>query len=501
MNNKSAIVFGITGEQGQYVARGLLADGSYDNIYGVTHSIDNDRVAALEKMLAVPVLPHLNTTDDTDTAADVDDTADVTRNVKKQCIHLLQADVSNATSLQHIFTTPKSSSSIDIFLVTTTDLPPVDSTDASLHDCEEREYQTIQLFFDTLKEVHIRQCNNGDVITRRVVFSTLENVRSLVEWMELHNIPDGLTNIKPLEDGGIVPHFTGKGRGGEYALELLHGVSNPWMGKDLQDSPTAVPSLVPGLSVTCITLPFLHSNFVASAAPLPAVSTRKGEQPTQWSIEACLGDPLHKLDMLSVSDLQYIVPVLFRLCNVYMGRNVRLSAEKITMEEVASQFADLFGKDVIYAPLTLEEMQGMELEGVIPCVESFGQMCVYLSSEYGNRGDVEVTREIMAVVGREPQTFGDWLLTHSDEEAFERVGLTVDGEFDASGLNSNGVVRFVLLSRLIFHHLTYVAFYLFSKTNQLRGSLQCNLHARKIGHQGLVGRQTQRIHCTCLYLQ
>jgi hypothetical protein len=55
-------------------------------------------------------------------------------------------------------------------------------------------------------------------------------------------------------------------------------------------------------------------------------------------------------------------------------------------------------------------------------------MCVYWSSEFGNRGDVEVTREIVAEVGREPQTFGDWLLTHSDEEAFERVGLTVDGE-------------------------------------------------------------------------
>jgi hypothetical protein len=64
----------------------------------------------------------------------------------------------------------------------------------------------------------------------------------------------------------------------------------------------------------------------------------------------------------------------------------------------------------------------------VPGAESFSQMCLYLSSEWGNRGDVEMTREIMKCVNREPQTFMDWLLTHSDEGAFERVGLTVDGE-------------------------------------------------------------------------
>ena len=132
------------------------------------------------------------------------------------------------------------------------------------------------------------------------------------------------------------------------------------------------------------------------------------------------------MDMLSVSDLQYIVPVLFQNREKYQGRNIRLSAQKITMDEVAYQFADLFGKDVIYSPLTVEEMSSLEMPGA----PAFAQMCQYLASSYANRGDVEETREIMKEFGeREPQTFQDWLLTHSDEKAFEKVGLTVDGTF------------------------------------------------------------------------
>jgi hypothetical protein len=265
MNNKAAIIFGISGEQGQHVARGLLSDPSYIIIYGVTHSIEDHR-EAIERQLGVSVLPLLPRHDDGGDADGVDDTT----SDKKQCIHLLEGNLSNATSLQRIFTAPtslhssncsssSSITSIDIFLVTTTDLPPDDSTDASLHDCEEREYQTIKLFFDTLKDVHLNQNRNDNV---GVVFSTLENVRSLVEYMKRHPElykDDLLTNMKPLDDGGIVPHFTGKGRGGEYALRLIHGVPDPWTAVAdskqeygllslEQQSRVAVPSLIPGLT-------------------------------------------------------------------------------------------------------------------------------------------------------------------------------------------------------------------------------------------------------------
>ena len=408
--SKVAIIFGISGEQGLTVARGILNDGSYQVIYGVTHSIAK-HLHHIKRQLDVHVVlpPHMNNSTTT------------TNTNNKRCLLLQEADLSNATSLKAIFQTVQGQS-IDIFLVTTTDLPPPDSADASLHDSEEREYQTIKQFFDTLKQVHEQQPKEGKV-ERHVVFSTLENVRGLVKWLELHHNNEKLAHLKPLDDGGIVPHYTSKGRGGEYALSLIHGAPSPWKTdtKSLQ-STVAYPSIVPGLNVTLITLPFLYSNFTASAVPLPDVCPASG-QPTQWSISAYLGDSTHRIEMLSVSDLQYIVPALFRT-KEYSGQNIHLSSEKITMDYVARQFADLFGKDVIYAPLTVEEMNVMDIEGA----ECFAQMCQYLASPWGNRGDVELTRDIMGKVGREPQTFSDWLLTHSDEEAFEQVGLTVDGE-------------------------------------------------------------------------
>lgn len=394
------------------MAHGLLNDGTYDKVYGVTHSIQDHRVD-IERFLGVDVVLPRD-----------DRAADCEGGVVGTYLHLLEADLSSGTSLKSVFRSVQGSS-VDIFLVTTTDLPPADSTDASLHDCEEREYQTIKVFFDVLKDVHVQQWNDGDQVERHVVFSTLENVRGLVEWLEAHDTDEQLA-ILPSEDGGIVPHYTGKGRGGEYALSLVHGVPNPWETDDLDSilySSKAVPSVIPGLSVTLITLPFLHSNFTASAVPLPTICV-SSRQPTQWSIEACLGDSTHKMDMLSVSDLQYIVPILFREHMPYQGRNIRLSAEKITMDQVAWQFADLFGKDVVYSPLTVDEIEKMD----VPGAESFAQMCQYLSSEWGKRGDVELTKDIMEKAKRVPQTFQDWLLTHSDDAAFEKVGLTVDGK-------------------------------------------------------------------------
>jgi hypothetical protein len=81
----------------------------------------------------------------------------------------------------------------------------------------------------------------------------------------------------------LVPCFDpllGKGRGGEEAVEMLESV--------------------PGLTLTLVTLPFLHSNFLGFFTPLP------NEGRTQWTISACFGDH-SSIDMFSVSDLSYVV--------------------------------------------------------------------------------------------------------------------------------------------------------------------------------------------------
>ena len=127
--------------------------------------------------------------------------------------------------------------------------------------------------------------------------------------------------------------------------------------------------------------------------------------------------------MFSISDLKYIVPTLFEQYEKYQGRTIKLSGEKLAMDQVAFLFSDLFGKDIIYSPLTLEEMSLLD----IPEVPAFAQMCQYLASSYADH-DLEETKALMSASGREPQTFNDWLLSHSDEESFEKVGLNSDGK-------------------------------------------------------------------------
>mmetsp|Transcript_45106 Transcript_45106/g.94614 ORF Transcript_45106/g.94614 Transcript_45106/m.94614 type:complete len:784 (+) Transcript_45106:71-2422(+) len=422
VSGKAALVFGISGDQGQAVARGLLASSSYHHVYAVTRDISKDRVEAIAKSIPVSLNNDEEAGDD-----------DIAHDSVAKHVTIIQADLNNATSIRQAFVRTRAT---DIFLVTTTDVPTEGAAMGSFRESEELEYDSIKSFFDVLVDVHNKEWGDeggAAKLERHVVFSTLDNVRGLVEWLEKHkgtnaiscgeDDTNDLLNMKPLDDGGIVPHYSGKGRGGEYALSLIHGIPDPWTSSNSLKLPWTnatepIASLIPGLTVTLITLPFLHTNFALSAVPLPANSEGRT---TQWSISACLGDSSHPIDMFSVSDLRYIVPTLFEHSDKYQGRVIKLSGEKITMDEVALGFSDLFGKDIIYSPLTLEEMNLLD----IPEAPAFAQLCQYLASRYADH-DVEETKSILQQCGREPQSFQDWLLSHSDMEAFEKVGLTLD---------------------------------------------------------------------------
>ncbi|KAL7542655.1 hypothetical protein ACHAXR_011962 [Thalassiosira sp. AJA248-18] len=445
INNNVALVFGISGDQGQSVASGLLAAGSYSRIYGVTRDVSRDRIEAIAKRMSVPVEVDDGAAGDNTLAGD---------SVAKH-VTIIDADLNNAASLRRVFVRSRAT---DIFLVTTTDVPTEGAAMGSFHESEELEYESIKTFFDVLVEVHKKEWTEGEGanmrLERHVIFSTMDNVKGLVEFLELHagaytndDIND-LRSMKPLDDGGIVPHFSGKGRGGEYALKLIHGVADPWKRPptpELLKSPwmndsAPTPSIISGLSLTLIKLPFLHYNFALSAVPLPTTSEGRA---TQWSISTCLGDPSNPLDMFSVSDLKYIAPTLFQQFEQYQGRTIKLTGEKITMDEVAYEFSDLFGKDIIYSPLTLEEMSMLN----IPEGRAFSQMCQYLASPYSDH-DLKETRAIMSACGRDPQTFHSWLLSHSDEKTFEKVGLTSDATpiqcvavFNALSLQGESVIK------------------------------------------------------------
>jgi uncharacterized protein YbjT (DUF2867 family) len=104
----------------------------------------------------------------------------------------------------------------------------------------------------------------------------------------------------------------------------------------------------------------------------------------------------------------------------YDGRNLRLAAEKISMDEIAAAFSDLFGKDVIYNPLTVEEVAQLPFP-TAPCM---AQMCQFLGDPRSLEHDLEITKEV-CFPGK-PQKFEDWLLTHSGSTVYQRVGLDLD---------------------------------------------------------------------------
>ena len=114
-----------------------------------------------------------------------------------------------------------------------------------------------------------------------MVFSAFDNVRAISERI---CDKDGSSWIDQLADGSVEAHCSGKVQAGEYAMHIL---------KD-----------VPGLFLTILMLPFLHSNFLGFATPLP------DEGKTQWSISVGFGID-SKVDMFSITYLAYIVPNVF----------------------------------------------------------------------------------------------------------------------------------------------------------------------------------------------
>ena len=90
------------------------------------------------------------------------------------------------------------------------------------------------------------------------------------------------------------------------------------------------------------------------------------------------------------------------------------------MDQIAYAFEDLYGKPVIYNPLTYTEVATMPFAAA----PAMAQMCQFAGDPRSLAHDLEVTKE--ALNGKSPQTFEDWLLTHSESSAFQASGLTLD---------------------------------------------------------------------------
>jgi hypothetical protein len=123
--------------------------------------------------------------------------------------------------------------------------------------------------------------------------------------------------------------------------------------------------------------------------------------------------------ILHVFDCLFAVNVLDQ-AEKYKGQILRVASERISMDEIAKGFSDLFGKDVVYNPLLPKELAALDF----PSAPAMAQMCQFLGDSRELQHDLELTAELA-----KPRTlanFETWLLTHSDSSAFLRVGLDRD---------------------------------------------------------------------------
>jgi hypothetical protein len=272
---KIALVFGGSGEQGRAVIEGLqeYSSDQYSKVYAFTHGSKNEAhenhgiLTSSEKRFL-----------ETRNLEDFNVSSNLQYLTEALNAHVLIGDIGCGSDVKDALLQTKA---VDIFLVTTTQLPTEIGVSTGYREAADDEFRIIVQFFHVIKE-----CYNIDKIPRHVIFSVRDNVQDVTLLQVLKET--GTLMINPLDDGSIVPHFSAKGKGGNYGIKYL------------QDEPN--------LQLTLITLPFLYTNFLGFFAPLP--TDIEGRQ-NQWSFMACFGDGGNKIDMLSPQDLSYIVRKYF----------------------------------------------------------------------------------------------------------------------------------------------------------------------------------------------
>ena len=166
-NSIPALIFGASGEhQGRSVLEAFINAG-YSPIYGFT----SKREPVQDQYLADAL----------------------------QCI-ILEGQLGNPEDVRKALLVTRAQT---IFLTTMTEMPVLEAA-GCYKSAEDKEYQSIVNFFTTLVQVY-----HEDGLTRTVIFSTQENVEDLCR-KHLAKTGGREVLIEALDDGSIVPHFTGK---------------------------------------------------------------------------------------------------------------------------------------------------------------------------------------------------------------------------------------------------------------------------------------------------
>ncbi|XP_040212207.1 nmrA-like family domain-containing protein 1 [Rana temporaria] len=203
-----------------------------------------------------------------------------------------------------------------------------------------------------------------------------KQIADLCKQLELkHVIYSGLENVQKLTGGKLeVPHFDSKGLVEEYFRQIK------------------VP-------MTSVRLAFYFENFLTLCRP------QKCQDGKTYQLVIPMGDI--PMDGISVTDLGPIVCSVLKNPSEYAGKDIGLSADKLTIRQYAEIMSEVTGKTIVDSKITPEAYIKLDL----PVVQEMNSMFLF----YHMRPDrnVALTRKLNPNV----KTFKQFM--EANKEAFK----------------------------------------------------------------------------------
>ncbi|XP_029432324.1 nmrA-like family domain-containing protein 1 isoform X2 [Rhinatrema bivittatum] len=187
-----------------------------------------------------------------------------------------------------------------------------------------------------------------------------------------HVVFSGLENVKKLTKGQLeVPHFDGKGVVEEYFRAI-------------------------GVPMTCVRLSFYYQNFLSYFLP------QKTQDGTGYELALPMGDV--PMDGFSVCDLGPVVVSVLKAPEQYIGKDIGLSAEKLTIEQYAAIMSKHIGKPLKDAKMSVDAFKNLGFPGA----KELGNMFLF----YQMKPDRNVAQTLH--LNPKTQTFDQWMAQQKD---------------------------------------------------------------------------------------
>lgn len=161
-----------------------------------------------------------------------------------------------------------------------------------------------------------------DAGVKHVIWSTLEDTR---EWMSLSD-----DRMPTLQDKYKVPHFDAKGEANNFFTEL-------------------------GLPVTLLNTSFYWENFIYFG-----LGPKKGPD-GKLALTMPMGDK--KLPGISAGDIGKCAYTIFKSGDKYIGQTVGISGDQPTGKQMAEDFSDALGVEVVYNDVPADVYRSFDFPG------------------------------------------------------------------------------------------------------------------------------------------